>query len=78
MAEMKDLSTGLMNTIKELIDDFNGDPEEFKRSSAVKFQDALVVLCFCFLGGQRKQVITDINIKVKKFQLNATEVRSDS
>ena len=78
MTEMKDLATGLMKALQKQIEDFNEDFKQFKRSSAVKFQEALIVLCFCFLGGQRKQVITDMNIKVEMLCLIMVEVQSNS
>lgn len=78
MTQLRELSVGLLNQLKVLIEEFQENPDKFSKQKAKQFQTILIVLCFCFLGGQRKQVIVGITIKVNSILINILEICQNS
>ena len=59
---MRTLLEELQSKLKNLIEENNNDIWTWQ--DCEKYQSILIILLFCYLGGQRRQVIAEINMDV--------------
>jgi hypothetical protein len=55
-----------LQLLQDLIEENKENLNDSNKSNAVKFEEALITLCLFSIGGQRREFIVNMTLKVNK------------